>query len=108
MNQSVSSLVEELKPRVRICGELRKSLDAISRCQDGLDQKCLDYSLVQLATAFAYLSAAREMMEKIVAQGNAEKLEAMARARLADPAYTPSIEEALANPDSFMDGFREG
>jgi hypothetical protein len=92
--------------------ELSKAEDAISRAKDGLDvdalgETSLRYTLDQIAKAMAWMSATRQILEAFQAQMGFAKAEELARRRLADPAYTPSINEILDNPDGFLEGFRE-
>ena len=75
---------------------------------DEFSNVALKYVLEQVQRMCAYASEARAELEKIqVARGVAIAQE-LARRRLEDPSYTPSINEAADNMNSFMEGFREG
>lgn len=90
----------------------RRAEDAMRRACDGIDGDALSavgivYALKQLALAMGWASAARDKLERVVAYQGACLAEEMARSRIADQAYTPSVHEVLRNPSGFMDGFRE-
>jgi hypothetical protein len=68
----------------------------------------LKYALEQTCKLLAYVSQAREALERIQTARGVAIAQELARKRLADPAYTPSINEVADNPDAFLDGFREG
>ena len=92
---------------------IAKIWDALRRTNDGLqvhplNSGSLDYTLKQLAFVMAYASEIREALEKLQAKRGEAAVQELARRRLADKSYTPSINEVLDNPDGFLDGFREG
>jgi len=92
---------------------LKKCADTCCRAHDPFDawqwsESDIAYALEQIGKMLAYASEARQELERVeVARGVANASE-LARKRLADPAYTPSINEVADGPDAFLDGFREG
>ncbi len=93
--------------------QIVKTLDALRRASDGLGVEplgtgSLAYTLQQFALVLAYVSEAREALENLQARRGEAAVEELARRRLADKTYTPSVNEVLYNPDGYMEGFREG
>lgn len=103
---------EFLKLQHRYESLLRMSSDALQRSKDGLRYSAAGdfdgvYSSLQLARAFAWLSEARELLERNQAASCSAAALELEKQRVADPTYTPSLNEAADNVTKFVDGFRQ-
>jgi len=108
MNQmQILQLVEDAKKDAFL------AIDALERTRGALDMEKfsmqpIDYALKQATMALGWASSVRHSLETIKAHRDYQLSCELERARLADPTYTPSVNEVLENPDAFIDGFREG
>jgi type II secretory pathway component PulF len=91
---------------------LTKIADCAQRIRDQVPEgnhsfKDLAYIAKQLAFLMAAGSDMRRSIEALEGAKLVERAKQMQRERLRDETYTPTIEEALENPDDFAEGFRE-